>query len=452
MIDQSDSGSLLDALTSTIRGSVVSDPSLVMSRTRDQCMIATAGLPLAVVLAESTADVQSVMRFATANHVKVVVRGAGTGLAGGANAQDGCIVLSLERMDAVRRIDKFNRLAHVEAGVLNGDLDREARQFGLFYPPDPGSRDMCTIGGNIATNAGGMCCARYGVTRDHVLQLTAVLPSGELFTVGRQTRKDSAGLSLVQLIVGSEGSLCVVTEAIVRLTPVPAEESTVVATFDSAMDAMNFVSEHLGDASAVEFMDRVTVGAVNEMTGMALDASVEATLLIKLESTGISYSADDCVRAARTNGAKDTYWTNQPSESEQFWAARRAALPALEKLGSILLDDVCVPLSNLVTMHRRIGTIAQDLDVTIGTFGHAADGNLHPTIIFDIQDEGSRRRAEQAFDRIVRAAIELEGTITGEHGIGSIKASYLKWQMDPLALSLSREIERVFDPNRILAL
>lgn len=441
---------MLSDLLTELPGRVITDPDVMAAHSRDQCGAAESGTAAAVVLARSTEDVQAVLRIASRHRVPVVTRGTGTGLAGAANAIDGCIVLSLAAMAEILEIDPLNRTARVQAGVVNGDLDAAARRHGLFYAPDPGSRAISSIGGNLATNAGGMCCARYGVTRDHALQLTVVLPTGAVTTIGATTRKDVCGLALVPLVVGSEGTLCVITEATVRLTRLPPARATAVATFASTATAVHFVAESLHEPAAAELMDRVTVRAVNRMTGMGLDEDAGATLIVQLDSADPDRSVAACVAAAQRQGALDTFWTVDADEGAMFMEARRAALPALEQLGSVLLDDVCVPLTRLAEMQQRIDAIAERCEVTIGTFGHAADGNLHPTVVYDPAEPGASDRARQAFDEILRAALALGGTVTGEHGIGSLKTAFVGDQLDPVERELMHRVKAAFDPDGIL--
>ena len=440
---------LADELTRRVTGRVLTDPDITAAYSRDHCMIAEHGTPAAVVLAQSTQDVQAVMRVANHFGTPVVTRGAGTGLAGGANAIDGCIVVSLAAMNRILDIDPIDKLATVEAGVVNADLDAAARRHGLFYAPDPGSRAISSIGGNLATNAGGMCCAKYGVTRDHAVTLTVVLASGEVTTIGTRTRKDAIGLSLVPLIVGSEGTLCIITEATVRLTPVPPACATAVATFADIRDAVEFVSE-LRQPAAAELMDRVTVRAVNEMTSMGLDENAGATLIIQLDDADAATRIRDCVTAAERHGATETYWTGDPDEGAMFMQARRAALPALERLGTVILDDVCVPVSRLADMQSSIDRIADEHRLLIGTFGHAADGNLHPTIVVDPADAAALHRADAAFHGIVDAALALGGTASGEHGTESLKSPFVTAQVGDTQSRLMQGIRKVFDPHGLL--
>jgi glycolate oxidase len=444
---------LIDQLRHHIRAVIV-DPDAMPAYTRDQCILAPAGTPVAVVRAGSVAEVESTIRLAFEHRVPVVTRGAGTGLAGAANALDGGIVLDVSTMNQILDLDPVARTATVQPGVINAQLDTAARKHGLWYVPDPGSRDISSIGGNIATNAGGMCCAKYGVTADHVLTLTAVLGSGEVVHTGALTRKNVAGLDLTKLLIGSEGTLGVIIEATVKLLARPSNTATMVATFPSVRSAIMTVLALSGpengiEAAAIELMDRTTVQAVNAMTKMGLDEECGAILLAQFDGRESAEQASTAAQVAQANGA-EVFYTDDPDEGAALMDARRAALPALERLGTTLLDDVAVPVPRLPELLKRIDEISARHGVTIGTFGHAADGNLHPTIVFDANDEQARDRAQQAFDQIVSAAVELGGTISGEHGIGALKIRYLSQQVGSVERALMSRIKDAFDPRHIL--
>ncbi len=443
---------VVERLRDAVSGSVIDDLSAMDAHSRDMCLFAEAGVPLAVVQAESIADVVATLKIASSSGTKVVARGAGTGLAGAANAIDRCIVLSTAAMNSIVEIDPVGRTATVQPGVINGDLDQAARKQGLWYAPDPGSRDISTIGGNLATNAGGMCCAKYGVTSDHALRLTAVLASGEVINTGSLTRKNVAGLDLTRLLVGSEGTLAVIVEAVVRLRPRPAQTATVAATFPTAHAAIEAVLS-LGestDPSAVELMDRATLAAVNLMTRMGLDESAGAVLLMQYDGRSALSEAELCVEIAEKHGATEVFHTDDVVDGEALMHARRVAYTALERLGTALLDDVCVEVHRLPELLAAIEEIGERFAVTIGTFGHAADGNLHPTIVYDPADPGATERARAAFDAIVQATVDLGGTISGEHGIGLLKLPYLPSQVGDPERALMARIKRAFDPDGIL--
>jgi glycolate oxidase subunit GlcD len=430
---------------------LIADPDAMEGYRRDQCLLAEAGVPRAVVRAATVDDVVATVDLCREYGVPLVTRGAGSGLAGAANAIDGCVVLSMSAMDRILEIDEAARTARVQPGVLNADLDRAAAERGLWYAPDPGSRAICSIGGNIATNAGGMCCAKYGVTKDHVLTLTAVLGTGETIRTGTPTRKNVAGLDLTHLLVGSEGTLAIVVEATVRLRPRPAGTATVAATFPTVRAAVELVeslSREL-DAAAIELMDRTTVRAVNAMTQMGLDEDAGAVLLAQFDGPDGARQAARCAELAESLGA-EAFHTADPAEGAALMEARRAALPALERLGATLLDDVGVGVHQLPVLIDAIAGIADAHGILIGTFGHAADGNLHPTVVFDAADPAQRAAAEAAFEAIVTATLELGGTITGEHGIGSLKAGYVEAQVGAAQRALMHRVKAAFDPAGIL--
>ena len=431
---------------------LTSDPDVLAAFTRDQAPLAPAGRPQALVRARNADDVVVTLRFADQRRIPVVTRAAGTGLAGGANAIDGCILLSVARLDAIVRIDEAARLAVVQPGVLNAVLAREAAARGLFYAPDPASREISTIGGNIATNAGGSCCLKYGVTGDHVAALEVVLADGTRIRTGALTKKNVAGYDLTRLLVGSEGTLGVIVEATVRLLRAPRPASTLVAFFDSMEAAVAAILEMDGrvELSLLEVMDQTTVRAVDELTQMELDTEAAAFVLLQSDAVDAAAVMASCEEICIRHHARSALRTEDAEEGRQLLLARRMALPALEKKGVTLLDDVVVPKPQLPEMFWRIGRAAVDNGVVIGTFGHAGDGNLHPTIIFQAGDERSRAAAGAAFDAIVRDALALGGSISGEHGIGSLKPGYLTAMLGATERELMRRIKASFDPRGIL--
>ncbi|MCX4243939.1 FAD-binding oxidoreductase [Paraliomyxa miuraensis] len=442
----------LERLERALGRAVVRDPHVLTGFVRDQAALAPAGVPAALVRARSEDDVIATLRLANAHGIPVVTRAAGTGLAGGANAIDGCIVLSVAAMDRIVGIDPLTRTAEVEPGVINGRLAAAAVEHGLFYAPDPASREISTIGGNIATNAGGSCCLKYGVTGDHVAALRAVLADGTVIRAGSITTKDVAGLDLKRLLVGSEGTLAVIVRATVRLLPVPPPASTLVAFFSSVREAAEAIvaMEARAALSLIEVMDRVTVGAVDAMTGMQLDTEAAAMVLVQSDAPNAAEVIATCERVCVDHHARDVVCSDDPEEGRMLLQARRMALPALERLGTTLLDDIAVPKPRLPEMFERAVAIGARHGLVIGTFGHAGDGNLHPTIVFDPRDEASTRAAHAAFDELVRAAVELGGTITGEHGVGTLKQRYVGWALGEAERALMQRIKRAFDPNGIL--
>jgi len=428
---------------------VVTDPDVLETYRQDRALTPDAGWPLALLRPSSTDQVRTVMRWANDSGTPVVTRGAGTGLSGAAAAVDGCVVLSTARMQQLR-IDTGDLIAVVGPGVVNSQLKAAAREHGLTYPPDPSSYEECTIGGNIATNAGGLCCVKYGVTRDYVLGLEVVLADGRVMALGGRTVKNVAGFDLLGLFVGSEGTLGVVTQATLRLRPLPPAPATLVASFGDLAAAGRAVSTIVRGAtmSAVELMDQAAVQAVERYRPMGLDPGVEC-LLIAQSDSGLS----DVVAAERVceeHGADFTAVTDDRAEGEMFMAGRRAAIPALFEEGRLLVEDVAVPLSRIADLLSEVRRVARETDTTIATVGHAGDGNFHPLICFDPSDEDATKRAYQAFDEVMRAALALGGTITGEHGVGTLKKALFREQVDPVALGISRELKALLDPHGIL--
>lgn len=428
------------------------DPDTMMAYRRDQSALTVAGRPAALVRARDSDDVVATLRFAHAMRMPVVTRGAGTGLAGAANAIDGAIVLAMEKMNTIVSIDEAMRIARVQPGVINADLASAAAHHGLWYVPDPSSRQTSTIGGNIATNAGGACCAKYGVTADHVCALRAVLADGRIIDTGAVTRKNVAGLNLTQLLVGSEGTLAVIIEASLRLRMAAAATATVAAMFPTPAMAIAAVLalRETTDPCLAELMDRTTIAAVNAMTHMGLDENTGALLLVQYDDRDAVDQATACAALCTDNGAREVYHTADYREGEDLMQARRVAFTALERQGTVLLDDLAVPVPALPALLAAIEDIAAEFQLTIGTFGHAADGNLHPTIVFDSADSDERRRAQHAFDAMVNWSVELGGSITGEHGIGTLKQPYLERMLGPTERELMAAVKAAFDPRGIL--
>ena len=414
---------------------------------------ARAGMPVAAVRAETAAHVQEALRWAGRHGIPVVPRGAGSGLSGGALAVDGGIVLSLERMRAVE-IDTASRVAVVEPGALNVEVKRAAAAQGLWYPPDPSSYEICSIGGNIATNAGGLCCVKYGVTTDYVLGLDVVLADGTLVSLGGKRVKDVAGLPLLKLFVGSEGTLGVVTRAILRLVPAQQPRSTVVATFPTVAAAAAAVIE-LGRtvrASMVELMDRSSINAVEDFRPMGLDRDAGALLVVQSDAPGTARADEvEVVTAAcELAGAKEVFATDDPDEGELFVQARRLHFTAIEARGAVLPEDVGVPVPQLPALLAAVEEIAERFAVEIPVVAHAGDGNTHPAIVYTPGDEEAERRAWQAFEAIMATAIGLGGTISGEHGVGRLKAASLPAQLGPDVMELNRRVKAALDPQGIL--
>jgi glycolate oxidase len=447
-------------------GVVVTDPEIVDGYRFDRARTVRPGKAEAVVRARSTADVQATLRAASRGGVPVVPRGAGTGLSGGSAAVDGCIVVSTERMRSIE-IDPVGMTATVGPGLLNAEVKAAAREHGLWYPPDPSSFEICSIGGNLATNAGGLCCVKYGVTTDYVLGLEVVLADGRAVRLGGRTIKDVAGYDLKRLFVGSEGTLGVITEATLRLRPLPRPAATVVATFADVAGAGRAVVEVMRDLrpAALELMDRAAVAAVEQVRPMGLDPGIGALLLGQSDMGGGSGATGSGAgsgaggtggEAARIGevceraGADYVAVTDDPDEGELLMGARRMAIPCVERLGTVLIEDVGVPIPRIPDLVLAVEEVARARTTTIPVIGHAGDGNFHPLVTFDADDPDATARAEQAFDDVMDAALALGGTVTGEHGIGSLKARHLGAQLGPDVLDLTRRIKQALDPTGIL--
>ena len=434
-------------------GMVVTDPAVTESYRQDRAFDPSAGKPIAVVRPRRTEEVQTIMRWASPNHVPVVTRGMGTGLSGGATAVDGGIVLSTEKMRDIV-VDPVTRTAVCQPGLLNAEVKKTVAEYGLWYPPDPSSYEICSIGGNIATNAGGLCCVKYGVTTDYVLGVQVVLADGTAVRLGGPRLKDVAGLSLTKLFVGSEGTLGVITEVTLRLLPAQNTSSVVVATFasvSSAVDAVLGVAARLRPAM-LEFMDSVAINAVEDTMRMDLDRGAAAMLVAGSDERGRAGSEDAELMAAifAENNATEVFSTNDPDEGEAFIAARRFCIPAVEAKGSLLLEDVGVPLPALGQLVTGIARIAAERDLMISVIAHAGDGNTHPLIVYDPGDTAMTERAHVAFGEIMDLAVGLGGTITGEHGVGRLKRPWLDGYLGPEAMDLNRRIKQALDPQGIL--
>jgi glycolate oxidase len=410
----------------------------------------SAGTPAAVVRVGSAGEVSQVVCLAARHQVPVVVRGAGSGLSGGSTAIDGCIVISTERMRSIQ-IDPITRTAVVEPGALNAEVKQAAAEYGLWYPPDPSSFEICSIGGNVATNAGGLCCVKYGVTGDYVLGMTVVLADGAVVELGGPRLKDVAGYSLSKLFVGSEGTLGVVTRIVLRLIPAQRAPQTLVAVFptlEGATDTVVAISRQMRPAM-LEFMDQASINAVEDMTKMGLDRDAAAMLVVQSDESTDAATAEilEVTRLCELNRATEVFATEEIEVGEAFVRARRMAIPAVERKGPLLLEDVGVPVPQLGNLVEGIANIAKRHDVMIAVIAHAGDGNTHPLIVHDPSDSEQTSRAHSAYGEIMDLAIGLGGTITGEHGVGRLKKMWLADYLGPEALRLNRRIKDALDPQ-----
>lgn len=451
------SEALLAALRAALpEGRVVTEPEVVAGLSRDEAAWAAVGQAAAVVRARSEAEVQQVVRLCAEHGAAVVPRGAGTGLSGGANAVDGCVLLDLSGMRAVLSVDPDNLLCVVQPGVVNDDLKAAVAEHGLWYPPDPASSPWSTIGGNVATNAGGLCCLKYGVTRDYVLGLRAVVGGpagyGTAVAFGRRTTKGVAGYDLAGLLVGSEGTLGVVTEVTLRLRPAPTEPPrTVVAAFGALVDAgraVAAVTRRGLTPAALELLDRGSLQAVQEWKPLGLEDDWAALLLARLDAPGEggAREAEALAGACTDSGALWAAQSADPQEAEALFQARRLVYPALERLGPVLTEDVCVPRSAVPEMLARVEQAAARHDIRIATVAHAGDGNLHPLLLTPPGDDAARVRAQAAFEDLLDGALALGGTVTGEHGVGLLKRGGLHRELSPGNLALQRALKAAWDP------
>lgn len=443
-------------------GALVLDPDIVATHSRDEALFCPGEGAVALVRARSVEDVQATLRFATLHRLPVVPQGARTGLSGGANAAPGCLLLSLERMTRVLDIDVSERTVTVEPGIINQDLKDALAPHDLSYPPDPGSVAISSIGGNVATNAGGLCCVKYGVTRDYVRRLRVVLADGTLTTIGTTTAKGVAGLDLRGLFVGSEGTLGVIVEITLRLVPALPQPLTAVATFADVRHAASAVADLMASGaqpSLLESMDRTTLQMINAYRDVGLDDEAGAMLLMQSDGSGSTHAAQAEVEAfaafAEAHDAIDVVFSEDPADSAALVAARRMAQPAYEHHaqshgGGQLLDDVCLPRHRLPQFYDRLDEIGAETGLTLAVVAHAGDGNTHPSIFFDASDPQDVARADAAFDRIMEVGLELGGTITGEHGVGYLKRRWLARELDEGSRQVHRAVKAALDPLGIL--
>jgi glycolate oxidase len=435
---------------------VLTDAAALDRYAHDDAEWADFAAPIAVVLAGSTDDVVTAVRFAAERGLKVVARGSGTGLSGGANGVEQCIVVSLERMTRVLDVHVDDRYVRCEPGVINDDLRAAVAEYGLWYPPDPASSAISTVGGNAATNAGGICCVKYGVTRDYVLGMTVVLADGSVVRLGRMTAKSTAGYDLTALMVGSEGTLGIITELTLRLLPLGGrDDRAVVGYFASLRAAGEAVAAVARDGivpAALELVDRTCLEAVETWQHLGVPIGAEVLLLARVDERGSVGEgiADRVAELFLANGGSGVTFSSDPDEVDRLFLARRLAYPALERLGPVLTEDVCVPRSAVPEMLSRIQATAAAFDIVIANIAHAGDGNLHPLIIAEPGNAQHELRAKQAFDRIIGDCLALGGTVAGEHGVGLLKLSGARVELGERVLRMHADIKSALDPQGIL--
>ena len=413
-------------------------------------------MPGCVLFTKTAAEISTILKLANEINFAVVTRGSGTGLSGGSMPSRDCVVLCTVKMDKILEVDRANLTMLVEPGVTTLTVADAANAVGLFYPPDPGSMKISTIGGNVAENSGGLRGLKYGITRNYVMGLEVVLPNGELMMMGNKCVKDVAGYSLKDIFIGSEGTLGVITKVLLRLIPKPAAKKTMVATFsqmDHAADAVSAIIAAQIIPCTLEFLDRMTIHCVEDYAKIGLPLDCEALLLIESDGhpAAVADEAAQMEKICRERGCLEVRVAKDDVEATKLASARRSAFSALARVApTTILEDATVPRSELAKMIRFVEAIAKKYKLRIGTFGHMGDGNLHPTFLTDERNHEEMHRVEEAFKEIFDEAIRLGGTITGEHGVGLAKKSFLPKFLGDAQMRVHRELRKVLDPNGIL--
>jgi glycolate oxidase len=411
--------------------------------------------PSAVVWPEHTEDVVKIMKYAYDNGIPVIPRGAGTGMTGGGVPVTGAILLSLEKMNRILDVDPENLHVLCEPGLINGRLQREIERKGLFYPPDPASMNFCTIGGNVAENAGGPRAIKYGVTRDYVMEIESVLPNGDILTTGVKTSKGVVGYDLTRLLVGSEGTLAVFTKIRLKILPMPEEVITLLALF-SNLESSGLAVSHIVASKIIprtlEFMDREVIMAVENFKPVGLPREAEAVLLIELDGypTTITREAEKVADICRHLGAEVSMAEDEEARAK-LWEARRAVSPALYHISPTKInEDIVVPRNRIPEMLKRLRRLSEESGIKIVNFGHAGDGNIHVNIMIDRNNKEEYTKGAELVKHVFKETLDLGGTISGEHGIGLTKAPYIGMEISETGLSIMKSIKKVFDPKNIL--
>lgn len=413
-------------------------------------------LPDVVVYPADTRQISLVLKMANAEGIPVFPRGAGSGFTGGSLPTKGGIVLVTTRLDRILKIDEENLVAEVEPGVVTEQFQLAVEKVGLFYPPDPASLKFSTLGGNVAECAGGPRCVKYGVTKDYILGLEVVTPQGDIIRTGGQTMKGVVGYDLTKLMVGSEGTLGVITRIIIKLLPLPEAKKTMLVLFDSIDGAARAVSAIIGGKiipTTLEFMDATTIECVRKATAIEIPPEARAVLIIEVDGDRdlIERQAQRIAQIVAPLGVLETRIAADAAESDAIWKLRRSVSPSLRNVNPDKFnEDICVPRSQVPDMIRAVEAIAQRYAIPIVNFGHAGDGNIHVNIMIDRKIEGELEKAEKAIEEIFAAALERGGTMSGEHGIGITKAPYLPMELDPAAVAYMKTIKLALDPNNIL--
>lgn len=413
-------------------------------------------LPDGIVIPGTVEEVAAVVKVCARENIKIVSRGSGSNLSAGTVPVEGGLVIVLTRLNQILEIDRDNLTATIQPGVITASLHREVEALGLFYPPDPGSMNISTLGGNIAECAGGLRGLKYGVTKDYIMGLQAVLPNGEILRTGGKSAKDVAGYDLTKLLVGSEGTLAIITEATAKLIPLPETKRTMLAMFQDLTGSARAVSRIIAERiipATMEFLDNPTIRVVEDFARIGLPTDMGAILMI--EQDGPEAVVDNDIRKmaeiCRKEGAVEVKVADSPDEGAKLMQARRFALSALARVRpTTILEDATVPRARLAEMVEQVNAIAQKYDLQICTFGHAGDGNLHPTCMTDERDREEIHRVEQAFEEIFLAAVKLGGTITGEHGVGAAKMNYLSLKVGETGIEVMKSLKRAIDPQNIM--
>jgi glycolate oxidase len=451
----------LDDLSARLSpGALTTDPDVIDAHSSDEALFCPREGAIALVRAVSAKEVQEVMRFATEHRIPVVPQGARSGISGGANASPGAILLNVSKMTDVVAVNEAERTVTVQPGIINQDLKDHLAPYGLSYPPDPGSVALSSIGGNIATNAGGLCCVKYGVTRDYVRSLKVVLADGTITTLGPQTAKGVAGLDMRHLFVGSEGTLGIVVEATLRLIPKLPDPFTAIATFPNERSGLQTVADFMaggGVPSLLEFLDGASLRMLNDFGDFGLDGEAGAMLIMQVDDnpTDSEAAMESFAEVAQRCGALDVAYSDDPTDSAALITARRMIQPAYEKFanahgGGQLLDDVCLPRTAVPEFCDRLAEVRETSGLEIALVAHAGDGNMHPSVFFNAGDEAETAKAEEVFAEIMRIGIDLGGTITGEHGVGYLKRAWLPNEIDEGSRRIQLAVKNALDPLGIL--
>jgi glycolate oxidase len=412
--------------------------------------------PDAILIPQSVEQISTILKLANEEGFSVVARGSGSGLSGGAIPVENSVVLLMNHWNKVLEIDQQNLTVWVEPGVITAQLHATVESLGLFYPPDPGSSAICTIGGNVAENAGGLRGLKYGVTKHYVMGMEVVLANGEVIRIGGKSVKDVAGYNLKDFLVGSEGTLGIFTKILLRLIPKPETSKTMLAYFETMHDAAETVSDIIASKitpAILEFLDKTTIKCVEDYAHLGLPTTIESILLIEVDGhpAVVHEDAERIITLCRKHRARDVRVAATADEAQQLRTARRAAFSALARVRpTTILEDATVPRSEVAPMLERINQIASNYNLTFGNFGHAGDGNLHPTCLTDERDHNEIHRAEKAFEEIYSEAVKMGGTITGEHGIGLAKKRFLNQVFNSAAIDMMRQLKLTLDPNAVL--